>query len=73
MKPDRNDLLHAETCALITVVLLAFLPWWAACPLTLAIGIGKETWDKGHGGVAKWSDLAWDAVGAIIGTVLTII
>ena len=67
MKPDRNDLLHIESSALIVIVLLLFLPWWCACPLALAVGAGKELWDKGHGGIASWGDIIHDIVGIILG------
>ena len=67
MKIDRNDLLHIESCALIVIVLLLFLPWWAACPLTLLVGIGKELWDKEHGGVPSWSDIVFDLIGIVVG------
>lgn len=70
MKPDRNDLLHIETCALIVLVLSAFLPLWLSAILAFIIGIVKELWDKEHGGVASWRDVGWDAVGTIIGTII---
>jgi len=73
MKPDRNDLLHVESCALLALLLLAFLPWWAACSATLAVGIGKEVYDKEHGGVPSWSDLLCDCAGVALGIILTIL
>lgn len=69
----RDSLLHAETCALIAAAAGTVLPWWAAGLMAIAAGIGKEIWDKYHGGTPAWDDLGWDAVGAILGTVLTII
>lgn len=67
MKIDRNDLLHIESCALLVLVLLLFLPWWAACSVTLAVGIIKECWDAGHCGVASWSDIVFDIAGIMAG------
>jgi hypothetical protein len=64
---DRNDLLHVESCALIALLLLTCLPWWAACAITLAVGIGKELYDKEHGGVCTWSDIVFDIVGIMLG------
>lgn len=73
MKINRNDLLHIESCALIVIVLGAFLPLWSACVIALVLGIVKELWDREHGGVPSWSDLAWDAAGVALGAILTII
>lgn len=73
MKVRTDSLLHAETCALIAVVPGILLPWWAAGLVALAVGAGKEIWDKYHGGTPAWDDLGWDAVGAILGMVITII
>lgn len=73
MKPDRNDLLHIESCALIVVALGCFLPWWAAGLIALAAGIGKELWDKYHGGVPSWGDVAWDAAGVLVGVGLVLL
>jgi len=70
---DRNDLLHVETSALIALLLLAFLPWWAACAITLAVGIGKELWDKEHGGVPSWSDIVFDVLGILGGMAIYMI
>jgi hypothetical protein len=69
----RDSLLHAETCALIAVVAGLFLPWWGAGLVALTAGIGKEIWDRYHGGVPSWADLGWDAVGAAIGALIALI
>lgn len=69
----RDSLLHAETCALIVLVLSAFLPLWLSAILAFIIGIVKELWDKEHGGVASWRDVGWDAVGTAVGTFIAII
>lgn len=40
-----------------------------AALVTLTVGVGKEWWDRNHGGDASARDLAWDAVGGIVGAV----
>lgn len=70
---DRNDLLHVESCALLALVLLLRLPWWAACAITLAVGVGKEVYDGVHGGVASWSDIIWDVIGIMAGMAIYLI
>lgn len=73
MKLKRDSLLHAETCALIAVVAGLLLPWWGAGLVALAAGIGKELWDREHGGVPSWSDVLWDVAGVIAGTLINLI
>lgn len=59
---------HIVVSAIIAVVLNLFLPWWVAALITLAIGIGKEVYDKLSGkGCAEWEDLVADVVGILIG------
>ena len=73
MKPDRNDLLHVETSALIVLVLQRFIPLWIAVAIAIVFAIGKELWDKEHGGVPSWSDIAWDMVGVAGGIIISLI
>lgn len=73
MAIKRDSLLHAESCALIAVVAGILLPWWAAGLVALAVGAGKEIWDRYHGGVPSWADLGWDAVGAAVGALIALI
>ena len=73
MKLKRDSLLHAETCALIAVVTGLLLPWWGAGLVALAAGIGKELWDREHGGVPNWNDILWDVVGVAAGVLITLI
>ena len=49
------------------------LPWRSAGSIALLAGIGKELWDREHGGVPSWSDLFWDAVGVAAGVLITLI
>lgn len=59
---------HFALSAIIAVVLNLFMPWWAAGVITLAIGVGKEVYDKVSGkGCAEWEDLVADVVGVVIG------
>ena len=59
---------HVVVSAIIAVVLNLFLPWWAAGLVALAIGVGKEVYDKVSGkGHAEWKDLIADCIGILIG------
>ena len=63
-----DKLKHIVVSAIIAVALNLFLPWWAAAILTLAIGVGKEVYDKVSGkGCSEWGDLLADVVGILIG------
>ena len=61
-------LLHFEVSALICLLLCMFLPSWAAGLITLAIGIGKEIYDK-HKSNATGFDL-WDLFADLIGILI---
>lgn len=43
---------------------------WGAAAVTATVGVGKELWDRGHGGDPSWRDLAADAAGGGVGAVL---
>ena len=63
-----DKLKHIVVSAIIAVALNLFLPWWEAAILTLAIGVGKEVYDKVSGkGCSEWEDLLADIVGILIG------
>jgi Na+-translocating ferredoxin:NAD+ oxidoreductase RnfD subunit len=63
-----DKLKHVVVSAIMAVVLNLLLPWWVAGLLTLAIGVGKEVYDKVSGkGHAEWEDLVADVVGVVIG------
>ena len=62
-----DKLLHLETCALVVIVAALFINVWWAGLLGLAVGIGKEVWDKCHGGVPSWLDLLADVAGVVVG------
>ncbi len=42
---------------------------WTAGATTLAVGVGKELWDRRAGRVFSWRDLAADAAGGATGAV----
>lgn len=68
LRLTRTDgLLHLETSAILCVVFASFLPWWGAAIATLAIGFGKELYDKERGGVASWHDIIFDVIGIALG------
>lgn len=63
-----DKLKHIVVSAIIAVALNLFLPWWVAALITLAIGVGKEAYDKVSGkGCAEWKDLLSNLVGILIG------
>lgn len=69
----RDSILHAETCALIVLVLSAFLPLWLSATIALLAGIGKELWDKEHGGVPSWTDVLCDLAGVAAGVLIAML
>lgn len=70
MTVKRDHILHAETAALIAIVVSLFLPWWVGATVALVASIGKEVWDKYHGGVPSWADLGADLIGVGFGSLL---
>lgn len=68
MRLSEDKLKHIVLSAIIAVVLNLILPWWVAAILTLAIGVGKEVYDKVSGkGHPEWKDLLADVVGIVVG------
>ena len=70
MTEKRDKLLHAETSALIVVVISLLFPWWVGVVVAAAASVGKEIWDKHHGGVPSWADLGADLIGIAFGSLL---
>lgn len=66
----RDGLLHIESCALLVIVLSLGLPVWAAALIGLAVGVGKEVWDRFHGGVPSWHDVFCDIIGVAVGSLV---
>ena len=59
--------------ALLVVILGLLLPWWGAAAGALAIGIGKEIYDRRHGGVASWHDVICDLSGIVAGICISLV
>lgn len=70
MTVKRDKILHAETAALIVIVVSLFLPWWVGAGAAAVASVGKEVWDKYHGGVPSWADLGADLLGVGLGSLL---
>lgn len=63
-----DGMMHLILSATIAVVINLFLPWELAGVITLAIGIGKEVYDKASGnGCAEMKDIVCDIAGILIG------
>lgn len=69
----RDGLLHITVSALLVIAISVLLPVWLSALIALAIGIGKEIWDKYHGGACNWHDIICDCIGLAIGTLITLI
>ena len=68
MKSDK--ILHAETAALIVIIVSLLCPWFVGAAVAVSASIGKEIWDKYHGGVPSWADLGADLFGVGLGSLL---
>ena len=70
----QDGLAHILVSLILCAVLAAFLPWWAAALITLAIGVAKELiWDRWMGrGTADWHDIICDGIGILLGTAMAI-
>lgn len=63
-----DKLKHIVASSIIMIALNLILSWWVAGLITLAIGVGKEVYDKVTGkGHPEWEDLLADIVGILIG------
>lgn len=61
---------HFILSATLTALLALALPSWAAVLTTLAIGLGKETYDRFSGrGAAEWKDVCCNLCGILIGMI----
>lgn len=70
MTVKRDKILHVETAMLIVVIVSLLFPVWVGAIVAAVASIGKEVWDKYHGGVPSWADLSADLIGVGLGTVL---
>lgn len=68
-KIGTDKLLHLTVSATIAHLLIVVgCAWWLAAMITVAIGIGKEIYDKiSCKGTTEWRDLVADVIGVIIG------
>lgn len=71
----QDGLLHILCSLVLCAVLAAFLPWWAAVLISLAVGFIKElVWDKLlKKGTAEWRDMVSDSVGIVLGVLIIIL
>jgi cell shape-determining protein MreD len=69
----QDGLLHIETSALLVVAISVLLPVWLSIVISFIFGIGKELWDKYHGGVSSWHDVICDIIGLAVGALITIL
>lgn len=59
---------HFILSATLTALFAIVLPWWMAAAGTLAVGLGKEVYDRITGrGVAEWKDVLCNLAGIIVG------
>lgn len=69
----RDGLLHITVSMLLVIAASVLLPVWLSALIALAIGAGKEIWDKYNGGACNWHDVICDCIGVAIGTLITLI
>ena len=69
----RDGLLHITVSMLLVIAASVLLPVWLSALIVLAIGVGKEIWDKYNGGACNWHDIICDIIGLAIGTVIILI
>ena len=69
----RDGLLHLTVSALLVIAISVLLPVWLSALIALLIGIGKEIWDKYHGGACNWHDVICDVAGIAVGLIIVII
>lgn len=61
---------HFILSAILTALLAIVLPWWMAAVGTLAVGLGKEAYDRITGrGMAEWKDVACNIAGIVVGMI----
>jgi len=68
-----DGLLHIACSALIMVLYASLVPMWCAAAITLAIGIGKEIYDKYTDGGVELHDVICDALGIVLGVAICLL
>ena len=61
---------HFAVSSFLALALSCFLSIWASAPLTMAIGVAKELYDKKKTGLFDKKDLIADALGTAAGAVV---
>jgi Predicted periplasmic lipoprotein (DUF2279). len=69
----QDGLLHILVSALLVIAISVLLPLWLSLVISFIFGIGKELWDKYHGGVPSWHDVICDVVGLAVGAIIVIL
>ena len=69
----RDGLLHITVSMLLVIAASVLLPVWLSALIALAIGAGKEIWDKYNGGACNWHDIICDVAGITVGLMIAII
>ncbi len=69
----QDGLLHILVSALLVIAISILLPLWLSLVISFIFGIGKELWDKYHGGVPSWHDVICDVVGLAVGAIIVIL
>ena len=69
----RDGLLHITVSMLLVIAASVLLPVWLSALIALAIGAGKEIWDKYNGGACNWHDAICDVAGITAGLMIAII
>ena len=65
-----DGMTHFVLSATLTAMLALVLPWWMAAAGTLAVGLGKEAYDRITGrGMAEWKDVVCNLAGIIVGAI----
>lgn len=68
-----DGLLHIAYSGLIMVFFASFLPMWCAIAITMAIGVGKEIYDKYTGGSVELHDVICDVLGIALGAAICVL
>lgn len=68
-----DGITHIAVSALLVVALGWIDPLWVVPFIALAIGVGKEIYDKYTGGYPTWHDVICDAIGVVLGTAIALL
>lgn len=70
-----DGLAHILVSLILCAVLAAFLPWWAAVLITLAVGVAKEfVWDLWlKRGTCDLKDVLCDVMGILLGAFIVLL